>query len=315
MDIITEASITDICKNHYRYLMNLSSVVGVGCGYKSVNGIDTGQPSIHVLVENKINNNYVDANNIIPKSYMGIKTDVIEIGKPIFRNLNDLSKRIRPLQGGYSISPGGQRFFTGTLGCVVTKKSGKERLYFVLSNSHILSGENTLKVGTKIIQPAALDGGDIVKDKIGLLSKSIPIKFESKISSPVNYMDAAIAKLDDKSLASNLIALSGEVKGVLKPSLRLRVKKTGATTGLTKGRIQTVNATIEVDTDGDGKKIALYKNQIISDIKNDGGDSGALVLDLFNNAVGLLFGGTDKSCIFTDIKTVLKAFSVEIYIN
>ena len=312
MDLATETLISSVCRNHYRFLMNLSNVVGVGCGYKFINGKDSGQPCIHVLVERKLNSNYVGYNNRIPKTYMGLNTDIVEIGKPVFRNLN---KRIRPVQGGYSISPGGQRFFTGTLGCVVTKKSGKERLYFVLSNSHILSGENTLKVGTKIIQPAALDGGDIVKDKIGLLSKSIPIKFESKISSPVNYMDAAIAKLDDKSLASNLIALSGEVKGILKPSLRLRVKKTGATTGLTKGRIQTVNATIEVDTDGDGKKIALYKNQIISDIKNDGGDSGALVLDLFNNAVGLLFGGTDKSCIFTDIKTVLKAFSVEIYIN
>lgn len=102
-----ESNIEDISQNYYKYLMSLKNVTGVGLGYKKINNIDTKEPCIHVLVEKKVDDKYISLNNLIPKNYLGIKTDVIQSGtfKLLSTNLDEyddikIPYKVRPIHGG-----------------------------------------------------------------------------------------------------------------------------------------------------------------------------------------------------------------------
>lgn len=120
-----------------------------------------------------------------------------------------------------------------------------------------------------------------------------------------NYVDMALAEpIDPKDINYEIMEI-GYVQGVGTPTLGLEVKKSGRTTGLTTGTIKAINATVEVGY-GFGTK-AVFKKQIITSDMSKGGDSGSLLLDKDNNAVGLLFAGTRESTIHNRIDEVLKA--------
>jgi hypothetical protein len=53
-------------------------------------------------------------------------------------------------------------------------------------------------------------------------------------------------------------------------------------------------------------------DQIVTSNISQGGDSGSLVLDENNNAVGLLFAGSDKATIFNRIQNVFRELKVEL---
>ena len=97
------------------------------------------------------------------------------------------------------------------------------------------------------------------------------------------------------------------------PAIGLRVQKCGRTTGLTKGRIYAVNATVNVSY---GSRVARFVNQIIitPGSFSAGGDSGSLiVVDSSGSdgrkAVGLLFAGSPSITIANPIGLVLSGFS------
>jgi hypothetical protein len=87
----------------------------------------------------------------------------------------------------------------------------------------------------------------------------------------------------------------------------MRVRKTGRTTGYTEGMITLVNATINVAYNTpQGKKTALFINQIITEPMSQAGDSGSLIVEVGSTrAVGLLFAGSTASTIFTPIDPIL----------
>ena len=307
-------AILKISRDKYHYLLNIQNVVGVGFGTKQINGKNTFEPCIHVLVNKKVSSQYIHYRNCIPKTYMGIKTDVIEVGTFYAKGLTE---RIRPIQGGYAVSVDGATKNTGTIGCVVTKSGIFGKKYFILSNNHVLAGNNEFKLGSKVVQPAAEDGGVYSKDYIGTLEDYIVINFKSAISSPVNYMDAAIAKLNSKSLVDkhNLIAKVGSVKGVAAAIENQKIKMVGSTTGLSEGFVATIGATTKEVIYPDGKK-AFFKNQNLAALKNAGGDSGSIILNQSNEAIGLFFAGSGpKVAIFTDMKLVLNALKVDMYLG
>src|SRR3546814_12448476 len=66
-----------------------------------------------------------------------------------------------------------------------------------------------------------------------------------------------------------------------------RSHKTGRTTNYTTGRITAVNATVDVNYGG--CRVARFRDQIITTPMSAGGDSGSLVADRENFAVGLLY--------------------------
>jgi hypothetical protein len=132
---------------------------------------------------------------------------------------------------------------------------------------------------------------------------------------PPNTVDAAIAQVragyvDPTGFIIDIGTLSSDT---VAPSLRMAVKKSGRTTGLTTGNITAVNATIDVSY-GSGKT-ARFINQIVVGSGNfiASGDSGSLMVEdgvPSPRAVGLLFAGGSNTAIANPIDDVLNAFGV-----
>ncbi|KEI10488.1 hypothetical protein Z957_01760 [Clostridium sp. K25] len=299
-----EKTISYICNCEYKYFLNKSNVVGIGCGYKIKNGFYTNQLCIQVFVRKKLPLNELNTNDLIPSTYKGIPTDIKETGG---FTACSLTQKIRPTPGGYCISNEYNTDYSGTLGCLV--KDNKH--LFLLSNNHVLAMMNKLSLGTKIIQPSGHFGGDSKTDTIATLSKYIEIKFIEDRGIYFNYTDCSIAKIIDKSLVSPEIALVGIPKGITTPELNKNVKKVGAISELTTGVITSIHNTITVDY-YTIKKSAIFKEQIVTTKLAESGDSGCILLDENNNAIGLLMSGSENVSTFNPIDTVLKELNVNL---
>lgn len=296
-----EEKVKYICNCEYKYFLNKKNVVGVALGYKTVRGFNTLIKCIKVLVSKKVSMDKLNKEDIIPKEYKGIDTDVIKTG--IIEGFS-FTERVRPALGGYSVGPA-SRDLRGTFTCLV----GERKKYYVLGCSHVLAGENTVSIGTAILQPSIDDKGREPRDNIAYLSRYIPIRYITKSVEPVNFVDCAIAEVKNTSLVSNRIVAVGNIKGVIDPVLNLDIKKVGCITELTFGRIVLINATIRMRIP---RGICLMQDQIGLTPLSDYGDSGSLVLDPHENAVGLLCGGTSTASFCTPIKNVLDALGVKI---
>ena len=295
-------NILDISHNHCEYLINLKNVQGIGLGHKFINGKDTNEPCIHVLVEEKVDSKYISKDNLVPKSYMGIKTDVIRVGKVKPRDGVAVPYIFRPLEGGCAISIG-STMEDGTLGCILTRNSGEKREYFILSNNHVLALKNTVPIGSPIIQPSIALRANVKKHIIAVLATYVRLKFNKGFYQPANYMDCALGRIIDNSIVSNEIHLIGEITGVAKPALKMPVRKVGFVSGLTNGQIISMGVSVPIPyTD---TLTALFKDQILCTLDNDAGDSGAVVVDDSNKVLGLFHSGTDDGyAYFSDIEDI-----------
>ncbi|KEI02307.1 hypothetical protein [Clostridium botulinum] len=294
-----------ICRNEYCTFLSKANVVGVGLGYKVTHGFCTKEKCIKVLVSNKLPFNELNSNEIIPKLYKEIKTDVYETG--IFKH-QLLNTRVRPTLGGYSISSTTYKEI-GSIACIVIDNLSH---YYILSCNHTIAGLNTVQLGTSIVQPSVLDNGKSPKDLIGSLYKFIPLQFSTSTHLHANYVDAALAIIPDKSKISKNIYILGKPRNAINPSLDLSVRKAGRTTNITYGNITLLGGTITISTQ---KGLILYKNQILTTKMSSPGDSGSLLMDLNNNSVGLIIGGSTTDTIVNPISSVLNALNVKIATN
>ncbi|MPQ43077.1 hypothetical protein [Clostridium tarantellae] len=309
MDNLKREHCKFITQNHYPIFLQKKNVVGIAFGNKIKNGLNTNEPCLKVFVNTKKNESNLNDTDLIPKIYEGIKTDVFECGKLSFSTSTlPLIEKKRPFQFGYSI--GNSRCkVAGTAACLVKDRCGN---YYILSNNHVLSYYDTLTIGTPILQPAFRDGGKYPNDVIAILSKKIPLLNSSEFSSNyINYVDCAIAKVTNIFEVTKKIALIGSVKGIKDATINLSVKKVGRTTGLTTGKITALDALVKLNTHPSGDYL-LFHNQIITTSMNEDGDSGSLVLDKSNNAVGLLFGKGNNITMINPIKSVLTALNVSL---
>jgi hypothetical protein len=99
------------------------------------------------------------------------------------------------------------------------------------------------------------------------------------------------------------------VLGVTEPEINMEVKKSGRSSGLTKGRIVAIEATLTVNMNE--TDTAVFEDQFITTPLSKPGDSGSLILDMNNNAVGLLFAGSEKATVCNRISNVLEKLSVK----
>ncbi|MCK8824991.1 S1 family peptidase [Fuchsiella alkaliacetigena] len=256
--------------------------------------------------------------------------------------MNRTSRR-RPAYPGSSLAH--YKVSAGTFGALVRDKDTGEPL--ILSNNHVLANltsgyDGRAKIGDPILQPGRQDGGSQEEDIIAYLEDFAPIKkpevdnasllvegleniangvsdlikfpywikFVSKAQGE-NLIDGAVAKPVSKQQVKNRILEVGNVRGTNKAEVGMKVKKSGRTTGLTKSRIIAVNATVSVNITATEK--AIFSEQIISEPFSKPGDSGSLVLDANNRALGLLFAGSEKSTICNKIDNVIEALNIEFY--
>jgi len=313
-------------------LLTRSGVVGVGIGTKKTKGIDTNKLAIIVYVKKKLK--LVDLNdrdkipNILNSRWVAFPTDVVQVGE--FRALSR-TDRVRPCPGGMSI--GHHKITAGTFGFVVKDTDSGTKL--ILSNNHVLANSNDAMVGDAILQPGPYDGG-ILSDKIAGLLRFIPIQFAedtcpmtniyiwlgnlfarlSRSKSRLyakrqieNYVDCAVAVPDPDDVLPTILEI-GEVAGINEDvSVGTKLKKSGRTTELTFGHVQSIGTTVMVNYGG---KNALFVDQIISDVGSDGGDSGSAILDDDNKFVALLFAGGEGTTIGNRARLVMDSLNISI---
>lgn len=291
----------------------LENIIGMGIGEKVRRNLPTGELAIKVYVVEKLPKAMVHKDALIPEEVNGFKTDIEEVGE--IRALRN-TRCYRPAPGSISISH--IKVTAGTLGCLV-KIKGK---IHILSNNHVLANSNEGAVGDFILQPGTYDGGrhdesthpgQTCKNPdhcIAVLKKYIPIDFSGKR----NTVDAGVALPFDKNLVRPEILNIGRVKGIVKAERNSFVKKSGRTTQLTHGVITDTHGSFWINYDAHR---ALFVDQIVvrglgTKPFSDGGDSGSLVVDDKNRAVGLLFAGSPTTTIVNKIENVLKALKAKI---
>jgi hypothetical protein len=269
------------------------NLVGVGIGRKIKGGRPTRASCVRFYVEHKIARNALPDELLLPKSIGGAITDVIESGR--FRAFAPIvppgQNRLRPAVPGCSIGfqfadALGSLIMVGTLGAVVEA----DGVQYILSNNHVLANENHLPLGSPIYQPSLLDGGNAATDRIGTLTRFVPLS-----TADHNLVDCAIARIEDGAVTSvsppNIGRLTSPqpidaVEG-------MRVEKTGRSTGHTIGTVTEVSISTVVEYE---TGLYWFDDQILiqGDAGNfsDAGDSGSLVIDVATGrATGMLMGG------------------------
>ncbi len=328
-------------------LLDRQNVVGVALGTKWSNGVDTEEKAITVLVDTKMPHEMLREEDLVPATLAGVPTDVQEVGvlqagrsiaapkangsptmldeppSPTLSRPDELAreqvgpftlaKRFRPAFGGLSV--GHFKITAGTYGTAVydaTALPGKPARYYILSNNHVLANSNAAAIGDPILQPGPFDGGVVPTDVIARLTRFVPIKFiQAGQAVPLNFVDAAIAEGQFHDLDRRIFWV-GDLKGTnVAPAVGTVVQKTGRTTNWTTGRITNINATVDVNYGGG--RVARFAQQLLTTDMSAGGDSGSLVADLNENAVGLLFAGSPVVTVVNRITLVEASLGIRVH--
>jgi hypothetical protein len=174
---------------------------------------------------------------------------------------------------------------------------------FLLSNSHVFADLRRTKIDQSdlIMQPSPGEPGS--NRPIGSLVNFSPMIMTGDIDQP-NHIDAALAQLWPQQTHGPVIPLIGEVKGFAKKEqvqVGERVRKFGRTSGYTEGEIFSICLDIRIRYDRTGQ-IAFFRDQLlIEPLAPDfqrfvgKGDSGSLLVDEGQYAVGLIFAGAAEA--------------------
>jgi hypothetical protein len=224
--------------------------------------------------------------------------------------------------GGNINDSSAQYCCSGTLGSLMTNGP----VQFILTNNHVgaLTNLGTRgkpgKPGDAWIQPGLIDQTPAcapdVKDTVANLSDFVPIKF---VSGSSNLVDAAIGQVVPDTVDSSgfILGIGTISSSTVAPSVGMKVKKSGRTSGVTTGKILSINATVNVQYQqgcGVGPTvIAKFVDQVLvspgSFVK--GGDSGSLIVENVSvnpRPVALLFAGGGNAAVGNRIDNVLSAF-------
>jgi hypothetical protein len=327
-------AIQKIQKKNEEKLLGIENVVGIGAGYRIKEKEDykiTEEKCLTVFVSQKLDD--IAKEDAVPRTIEDWKTDVVETGEifaegmrlpmepgnggsgDVFETALEeeeevgielLRGRVRAVKGGYSV--GHIKITAGTYATAVTDKRpypGIPRRFYVLSNNHVLANSNNARPGDPILQPGPYDGGRYPRDTIARLTRFVTIRFGGQ----PNLVDAAIAEGQFHDLDREIYWI-GYVKGVRAPRVGWIVQKTGRTTNYSTGKVIAISATINVNY-GNGR-VARFVRQTVTTNMSAGGDSGSLLCDMNENAVGLLFAGSSRVTIHNDIRYVQSLLGIRV---
>jgi len=333
MDLLSQ-----VLRRNSVQLLELPNVVGVGKGWKMTRGETTGEYSIVVLVSKKVPRQELARSEMVPSKLENIATDVLEVG-----DIRFLSRTayVRPAPPGVSI--GHYKISAGTFGAVVRDRQTKELL--ILSNNHVLANstdgrDGRARIGDPILQPGPHDGGK-KEHLIGYLHRFVPLSREFGASSCPhaaaveklanrcvqavrpryrvmlqrqsprgNLVDAALAKPISPQLITPEILDIGPVKGLREARVGMMLKKSGRSSGLNTAEVRVVSTLMRVALSA--HESVIFEDQIVTGPMASPGDSGSLVLDEDNYAVGLLFAGSEQATVVNRIQNVLDLLEVDL---
>jgi len=245
--------------------------------------------------------------NVVPEEIEGVPTDVVEAGTPalLASMPHKPGQKLRPAKPGTSVSH--FNVSSGTFGCLVEDDQHK----YVLSCAHVLANA-TASVGDAVLQPGSFYGGAVSNDQIASLTKTL-------LGSGAFIADAAIAKADDPSMVDPDILGIGKPSGVRTlNSVGWAVQKSGDITGVTRGVVVGIKGTVG-PLQINGVPNVYFNDVIITTGMSANGDSGSLLLDNQNRAIGLLFAGLQFGSSYvvswySPIDTVLQNLGVRLVI-
>jgi hypothetical protein len=207
---------------------------------------------------------------------------------------------------------------SGTLGCLVRR----DGLFFILSNNHVLDRSGQGSTGDPVCQPGLVDNHCSAGTLVANVFQAAPLQ--------TSNVDAALAKIVpgavDTSGAIQDLGPAGSMTIAPAPpsstladpasvlAARLRVAKSGRTTGLTCGSLLSINTDISVDYSnscaGPTAFTVTFHNQLIIDggSFSEAGDSGSLIVTSdAARPLGLLYAGNGTVTVASPIADVLTA--------
>lgn len=231
--------------------------------------------------------------------------------------------------GGISI--GLELETTGTVGYFVRNKLATRpaREFYVLTAGHVLNKLCNPPPTTRVCQPGSDDCrllglspkqcylADVVDTtqlqfNVGSPGRTL---VDAGIARPIHSAQAGPASTGtcNPDILRMRILECGGVTGIGTAEVGMLVKKAGRTTGLTWGRITHTQSSYDFVHPADANRRTILSNQILTTAMSREGDSGALLLDEANRAIGLLCAGCEDQSVFTPIDAVLSTLGVELY--
>ncbi len=122
----------------------------------------------------------------------------------------------------------------GTAGCVCY--DAVDGTPYILANWHVLHGPGG-RIGDAIVQPGRHDDNRVDRNRVGQLVRS-----HLGVAG-----DCALATVDERRLAAEILELGEPVRRIGEPELADRVVKSGRTTGVTRGLVQRVHVVARID--------------------------------------------------------------------
>jgi hypothetical protein len=301
---------------HTSDLLSDPTVVGTATGLDH-----SGNPAIMVYLATE------NGGIRVPSSIEGV--DVIKVvSGPITKfkggssTAGHTSRYPRPIPLG--VSGGNSKDFaypyccSGTLGALLRDSGGTQ---YILSNKHVFAGDqdpsandpDVAEVGQEINQPGLIDVNcqDLPADYVANLTQWCADNLS---------IDCAIAQVIPGMVdPAGTIYEIGTISAVTMDAyVGLPVKKSGRTSGLTRGTVSAINGAFNVggSTECGGDDTTEYfTGQIVVSARKFllGGDSGSLLVEdvaTDPRAVGLLFAGSTSTAIANPIDDVLDYFGL-----
>jgi hypothetical protein len=254
-----------------------ANIVGVGIGKKTVDGKLTDCVRVYVVA--KLDPNNLSPKYFVPPCFLGVPTDVIEVGyfgrrgrapKPIAQTPPSLGpgSRIRVKTDAPNVNEGS----TGTLGAVVTDGATN----YILSCNHILAVNGRVPKNAEVVSAEFVGNQDTI---------AAPGPFVPLDPDRANSADCAVAALpkdQTKVHAKFPDGLAVNPNGPIGPARDRKVAKFGAATFRTDGSVVDVDADLYIDYSFGTFR---FEHQVMIDggtgpddfARN--GDSGSIVVD------------------------------------
>lgn len=216
----------------------------------------------------------------------------------------------RPVPIG--VSTGHPKTSAGTIGALVTDGTGT----YALSNNHVFAASNVAQLGDNLLQPGIYDGGRNPTDAIGSLHAFRSISFKAFAN---NRIDAAIARTDLVAPETPADGYGAPRTTTMAAKPGMRTQKYGRTTGLTRGKVDAINATVDVRYQ---TGVTRFTGQVVlCCTMSAGGDSGSLVVvddvddegqsgEHDRKPIALLFAGDGRLTLANPIDEVVQEFGI-----
>ena len=281
-------------------------------------GLDAAENPTVVIYVDRDAKGASEAERVIPGQLRGVSVRV-ELTDKFRAFAGNTVKQSAPIQlgtsGGWRSDLANGYCCGGTLGSLIQVNG----VQYILSNYHVIeadivNGGNGIvaTTGDSVIQPGLID---MSCNAANAQSVATLVKLSSL---PNHNVDCAIAQV-----VPGMVRTDGSILGIgtlsaqtRSASLKLGVKKSGRTSGLTTSRIDGLNATIKVayenECAGGAAFTKTFTGQIVIANRGSkflrGGDSGSLMVENVSanpRAVGLLYAGSSSSAIASPINDVL----------